>query len=454
MLSWTLWLILLGYGVLMWWIAPTTKTFPSFFQGKDRTGKNPEVAILTASIVVSWIFAKSITNAANLGRSYGLMGGLAYAGYYIGIPICGILIIRLRRMTGSRSLAEYVSKTYGNAAVKFFMAIVLLRLYNEVWSNTAVVGSYFGQPESYSFILSAIAFTVLVLIYSLKGGLRASLVTDFIQFGLLVFAVLLTLLWVVPQAPALSITPQESGFWNSGVDLLLVALIQCIPYTFHDPVLTDRAFLAGAKTTYRAYLLAGIIASSLIILFSFVGMAARVIGGDAAVDAPVQAAAAGGTGILALMLSVMMLSGGSTLDSTFSSTSKAVAIDLKVGSQPILLGKISMVAMAIVGNLPMLFGTNILKATTVSGTMVLGLAPIFLLISRHKLPQAAFFAPVGISVILGIVSALNPALLPWQIGSGENASLLAWNLVTFILVWIVFGYFYWQGKFKVDNSSK
>lgn len=454
MLSSALWLILLGYGILMWWVAPTTKTFQSFFQGKDRSGKNPEVPILTASIVVAWIFAKSITNAANLGRSYGLMGGLAYAAYYIGIPICGILIIRLRRITGSRSLAEYVSQTYGDAAAKFFMAIILLRLYNEVWSNTAVVGSYFGQPESYSFIFSSIVFTVLVLIYTLKGGLRASLVTDLVEFGLLVLAVLLTLLWVVPQAPTLSLAPQESGFWNSGIDLLLVALIQCIPYTFHDPVLTDRAFLAGAKTTYRAYLLAGIIAASLIILFSFVGMAARVIGGDAAVDAPVQVAAAGGTGITALMLSVMMLSGGSTLDSTFSSTSKAVVVDLKVGSQPILLGKISMIVIAIVGNLPMIFGTNILKATTVSGTMVLGLAPIFLLISRSKLSSLAFFAPVGLSVILGIISALDTNLLPWKIGNGENASLLAWNLITFILVWIVFGYFYWQGKSKAKNSFK
>ena len=180
-------------------------------------------------------------------------------------------------------------------------------------------------------------------------------------------------------------------------------------------------------------------------------MAARVIGGDATVDAPVQVAAAGGTAIVALMLSVMMLSGGSTLDSTFSSTSKAVVVDLKLGSQPILLGKISMVAMAIIGNLPMVFGTNILKATTVSGTMVLGLAPIFLVISQKKLPSLAFFAPVGLSVVLGIVSALKPNLLPWQIGDGDNASLLAWNLVTFILVWIAFGYFYWQSKLKAQN---
>lgn len=447
-LEWTLWIILLGYGLLMWFVSPATSVFQSFFQGKDLKGKNPEVPILTASIVVSWIFAKSITNSANLGRSFGLMGGLAYAVYYLAIPICGLIIVRLRRTTGARSLAEYISHIYGSKAAKFFLAIILLRLYNEIWSNTAVVGAYFGQPGSYSFILSALVFTGLVLIYTLKGGLRASLVTDFIQFGLLLLAVILTLLWVLPQVPTLSIAPAEAGFWHSGIDLLLVALIQCVPYVFHDPVLTDRAFLAGARTTYRAYFLAGIIATTLIILFSFVGMAARTVGGDAAVDAPVQVAAAGGTAILALMLAVMMLSGGSTLDSTFSSTSKAVALDLKVGSMSVSSGRIAMVAIAIIGNLPMLFGTDILTATTVSGAMVLGLAPIFLLLSREKLPSMAFFAPVGISVVLGAVSAIKPELLPLKIGSGDYASTLAWNVVITILVWIIFGYFFWQRKSK------
>ena len=451
MLSLSLWLILIGYGLLMWFLAPATSGIQSFFEGKDQTGKNPGTSILTGSIVVSWIFAKSITNAANLGRSFGLMGGLAYAIYYLGIPICGILIIRLRRTTGVRSLAEYINRIYGSGAARFFLAIILLRLYNEIWSNTAVVGSYFGTPSSQSFILSSLVFTGLVLGYTLKGGLRASLVTDLIQFGLLLLAVVLTLLWVVPQVPALSVAPAQPGFWNSGVDLLLLALIQCIPYTFHDPVLTDRAFLSGARTTYRAFFLAGGIAATLIVLFSFVGIAARATGGDAAVDAPVQAAAAGGTVILSLMLAVMLLSGGSTLDSTFSSTSKAVAVDLKVGSQPVLLGRISMIAIAIIGNLPMLFGTDILQATTVSGTMVLGLAPIFLFLSQEKLPSLAFFGPVGISVVLGLISAILPDLLPWKIGSGEYASMLAWNLVTTILVWLIFGYFVWQAKVKKQN---
>jgi hypothetical protein len=41
------------------------------------------------SIFISWIFAKSVTNAANLGASYGIVGGLAYASYWLSIPVGG-----------------------------------------------------------------------------------------------------------------------------------------------------------------------------------------------------------------------------------------------------------------------------------------------------------------------------------------------------------------------------
>ncbi len=100
-------------------------------------------------------------------------------------------------------------------------------------------------------------------------------------------------------------------------------------------------------------------------------MAAQTVGGNATVAAPVQVAMAGGVGILALMMSVMMLSGSGVLDSTFSSTSKAVVVDL-IGAQhsaegssggtlaqaqSVLLGRMSMVAIAVLGNLPMLLGT-------------------------------------------------------------------------------------------------
>ena len=44
-----------------------------------------------------------------------------------------------------------------------------------------------------------------------------------------------------------------------------------------------------------------------------------------------------------------------------------------------------MVFLAVFGNIPMLLGTDILKATTISGTMVIGLAPVFLALHFQKI---------------------------------------------------------------------
>ncbi len=62
-----------------------------------------------------------------------------------------------------------------------------MRLYNEVWSNTAVVGAYYGKAGEWSFIGAALLFTAATLCYSIKGGLRSSIFTDAVQ-GLLFVA--------------------------------------------------------------------------------------------------------------------------------------------------------------------------------------------------------------------------------------------------------------------------
>jgi Na+/proline symporter len=185
----------------MFLVSPRATDSKAFYWGHDAQGRETGFWLLTCSTFITWIFAKSVTNAANLGATYGIVGGLAYATYYLSIPVAGIVIVSIRKRfgAGARSLSEFLVSRYGRTAATAFLLVVTIRLYNEVWSNTAVVGSYFGQKGSFPYYAAAFVFTALTLIYSLKGGLRSSIVTDTLQLVLAGFFLFLLLFHLFPR---------------------------------------------------------------------------------------------------------------------------------------------------------------------------------------------------------------------------------------------------------------
>nr|MDQ2696920.1 sodium:solute symporter [Pseudomonadota bacterium] len=371
------WGFLFLYGIIMYVVSPRARTEGSFFRGTDDQGRDASQWSLTASIFISWIFAKSVTNAANLGADYGIVGGLAYATYWLSIPVAGFVIYRLRTREGATGLVPFLIGRYGRLAALAFTLAILVRLYNEIWSNTAVVGGYFGRPGEPAFIAAALVFTAFTLFYSIKGGLRSSIFTDVIQAAVFVFFLVVVLFFVLPRHDPLTLLGAGSFQMNAGVDLLLVALLQIVSYPFHDPVLTDRGFITGEKAMLRAFIVSGVLGFVCILAFSLVGVHAYLEGMAVGGNAPVAVAQAFGIAALFVMTVIMMTSAGSTLDSTFSSLAKALAKDLPTLARrsrrhaSVRAGVCIMVVFAVLGNLPMMAGTDILKATTISGTMVM-----------------------------------------------------------------------------------
>ncbi|MBI2457204.1 MAG: sodium:solute symporter [candidate division NC10 bacterium] len=432
-----LWLILVAYGAAMVLLAPRSRDAKGFYWGHDRHGNEAGVWLLTASIVMAWIFAKSVTNAANLGAAFGAVGGLAYAAYYLSIPVAGFTIAAIRKRHGVRSLSEFLVRKYGREAALAFLLLVFVRLFNEVWSNTAVVASYFGGKGSSAYYAAAFLFTGFTLLYCLKGGLRSSLFTDGIQFFLFGFLVFVCLGMVLPRTGLTPILTAGEFTLRGGVDLLLVALLQCVSYPFHDPVLTDRGFLTERKAMQRAFLLAGVIGFSFIFLFSWTGIYAYLHRMPFADDAPRVVAAALGMAALLCMTVIMLSSAGSTLDSAITSFSKWAAHDVPSAfdrdGKGMRLSKALMILLAVAGNLPLFAGPSILKATTVSGTMVMGLAPIFLLHSLEGVPSLSFHLAFWPGLVLGTLYAFVPVPSFLAIGSGKYAGLLGINLYGLLL---------------------
>ncbi len=110
-----------------------------------------------------------------------------------------------------------------------------------------------------------------------------------------------------------------------------------------------------------------------------------------------------GLPLLLVFNAIMLTSTGSTLDSTFASTAKLAAIDWpdrrsEPQARERSLGRWAMLTIALFGNLPLLtiymgdgIGPAVIAATTISGTMVMGLAPIFLLSFLPSAGPASFY---------------------------------------------------------------
>nr|WP_293837476.1 sodium:solute symporter [uncultured Arsenicibacter sp.] len=431
------WALVLASSIILFLVPPLARTAPPLFKG-TRNERTPNTLFLTSSLVISWLFAKSITNAANLGHSFGLVGGVAYAGYYLSFLVAGFVIVSMRNKGGYRSIHHFLESKFGAGAVVVFTLLIMIRLYNEIWSNTIVIGSYFGAQGTTSYYVAILVFTLLTLAYTLKGGMSSSIMTDVIQLSL--FVVLLTVIlgFILPQYGG-SLKPfVASGRWelSQGADLLLVALVQCFSYPFHDPVLTDRGFISDTRTTLRAYSWAAVIGSLCILFFSFVGIFAKL--NSLTGEAPVAVARYFGVPMLLLMNLIMVTSASSTLDSAMASFSKLISIDLSRAAVPsVTKGRWAMVVLTVLGTIPVFFDPAILSATTISGTLVLGLAPVFLL-WNVRVPRLAFHLSVVGGLLLGGFLTFFPLPEPLRLGDGKYGSLLSVNLITTAYCFIAF----------------
>ncbi len=433
------WMLILGSGLLFFVVTPFSKTASEFFAATTSDGKQPGVFMLTASLVISWIFAKSITVAADLGLAYGIVGGVAYGVYYLSFIVAGLVIYQMRTKGGFRSIHDFLQGKFGRKAVIIFSILIAFRLFNEVWSNTMVIGSYFGEAGSFDYYLSILVFTILTLGYTLKGGLRSSLLTDAIQmvlFGLLLFFILGILLPTEGSGSFQKVL--TSGNWTmaTGLNLLFVALLQIFSYPFHDSVMTDRGFISPPNVTLKSFLLAALNGFLCIVAFSFVGVFAQFQG--LGKPATVEVSKALGGALMLAMNFIMITSAASTMDSTFSSFSKLVVIDLgKKQFATVQKGRIVMIILTIIGTLPIFANPEILSATTVSGTMVMGLAPVFIL-WKVKAPSWSFYLSVGCGVLIGITLVLGQFPESLVFTEGKYNTMLASNLFGLILCFILF----------------
>lgn len=359
-------------------ISRRTSNFDTFFRGVSEEGNAPGLWTLVFSQVTTWIFARSLMNAAILGFYYGLWGTLAYALYYLSFLTGGRIIDSLRFRHGYSSVQDFLFDRFGAWGTRCYNLVVAIRLVSEVFANLLVIGILFGATGSTLYVVSIVAFSVVTLLYSLLGGLRASIRTD--VFQMIVFLLTLVMLMAISFNAGLytgdSLLYKPFDITEPGPILMLVALLQIWSYPLHDPVMMDRGFLADRQTTRKSFQHAAWISSIAILAFGSLG----VIAGTLTVDEETMTATLSrilGDTPMVLFNAALVISAMSTLDSTLSSASKLVVVDMKILPEKIFNGRVVMTLFMVLGLLLVFFGNkDLFSAVAVSGTASMYLAPV------------------------------------------------------------------------------
>lgn len=384
-------------------LSPKAQTDGAFFKGLSANGKQPGLLLLVFSQVTTWIFARSLLNAAILGFYYGIWGTLAYAAYYLSFLTGAQIIDSVRFRHGFDSIQAFLNDRFGQWGTRCYNLVIGVRLVSEIFANILVIGILFGVAGSGAYSFAVIAFAGVTLLYSMLGGLHASLRTDLFQMLLfLLVLVVLTLLTFNSGNVSLELLLfKPFDISDPGPILLLVALLQVWSYPMHDPVMMDRGFLADRKTTRHSFIHAAWISVICITLFGSFGV---IAGAQAQAGEAMNAVLMRIFGDTAMLLFniTLVISAMSTLDSTLSSSSKLVVVDMQWLQPNLHNGRITMALFMLLGLLCVFLGNkDLFSAVAVSGTASLYLAPVIFFSlwgGRTDIPLWSYLATFALAI--------------------------------------------------------
>lgn len=436
-------------------LSPKARSTSGFFQGHSPDGKAPELLTLIFSQVTTWIFARSLMNAAILGFYYGIWGTLAYAAYYLSFFTGGKIIDHLRFRQGYGSVQSFLSDRFGKVGTRCYNTVIGVRLVSEVFANLLVIGLLFGVAGSQAYTLGVIAIALITLIYSMLGGLHASLKTDLFQ--MIVFIGVLALLMITAAASGSFndqlLTFKPFDITEPGPVLLLVALLQVWSYPMHDPVMMDRGFLADRETTRSSFIHAGWISMLCILLFGLLGVMA---GSHALSGENMNQALTRILGELPMLLfsASLIISAMSTLDSALSSSAKLAIVDMKLSAESVSHGRAAMAVFMLLGVALVFLGNkDLFSVVAVSGTASMYLAPVifFSLWGNVKeIPVASYFSSFLLAIAGAALYFTESSGYSSLMGDSHKYTKLLWISLTVLVGGCLF---FWFGM-KLSGTAK
>ena len=406
---------------------------------RDRTefllaGRSLRVGPAAMSIAASWIWAPALFIASQKAYDQGLPGVFWFTfPNVLALVIFAPLAFKIRKIfPAGFTLPQLMRERHGRGVHVLYL-IQFLGLQVSSFAVQILAGAALIQIlTGLSFQVVAVALVMIALSYSTLGGLRASVVTDFVQMALIFVVTAVTVPWVVWKVGGMTAVSAGLGGVTGEFGNLFdpwVAYSFGIPVTIGllsgpigDQQHWQRAYaLKSDSAVIKTFILASL-------LFVIVPISLSVLGFVAAGSPLSQGWEITNSQLIgpitvsnllpsfaAVLFSVMLLSGlSSTLDSVLVAVASLASVDLLGGSsvgdlnadqdrRQVRIARISMLVLAGLGlAVALIPGLQILHLFIFYGTWRAStMIPTILTLYWKDLHRKAVFVAILASLIFG-----------------------------------------------------
>ena len=288
-------------------------------------GRSVPFGLITASVMVSWVWTITIIGSAEAGFNYGVSGGVNYAWgaavpFFIFIPL--VMTLR-KKMPKCTTFVEFIKVRYGEGVSQLFMIFALGLTFYILLSQGVGMGVVFHALFNMPYKFAAAIPILIIALYTAKAGLRGSIVNDVLM----------------DVATNISNPNHNKDSLNmlsgTGFRYGIVSMVVCMGQVLLDQGYYSKAIATvSKKSLFFSYIVGTVVAwlpipilSSLVFGNSALGLGASVAGGQLSTTsdvAPYIMQLVFGGGIGSVMFALMIFMTGLTTGSDILSGAQAI----------------------------------------------------------------------------------------------------------------------------------
>ncbi len=348
-------------------------------------GRSLPFAALSITFIASWWGAGSALSTADLAFEDGLG-----AFWYYGVPVLlstALMILGAKaiRRVGYLTQGAMMKSRYSPLVAKMVAVMILIFMTLTAASQMVGVGAFFGTYLGMNYEVAVFVGTGIVLVYSMFGGFRGVVLTDIIQFVLLLISAIVVFVIAmvsaggfegIAQAAAAQNKPEFMSFTAGAEKYMVYVITFGCAWMIQANVWQRISAAKNSKDAYKMTILSFVVYIPLYLIVVLTGMAGITMFDELPQGGVVSAIV---TGYMPAVLGALVFVGisaaiMSTMDSLINTGAMTLSIDLndkdKDERAKLAFSRLSTLLVTVVALVVSLFIRSILEISWIASDVI------------------------------------------------------------------------------------